>query len=702
MIYRFLKGCNMSVFDELVKEVGLNRSQKKFCKINEKKNVRLLAPAGSGKTFSLLWRCRFITDQALEKGESKPHFLLVAFTRSAKMELEDRLKNDSYFQNINATVRTLNAWGWEQIKKPGKELIVSRKQRQLVANHDLLPLYKKYELIGNGFKTPYGRANNSVTLIDLMDLLKSLGFTHNMNKSMYKSHVKYLKEVGLLPILQDGYEQLYRIEGIQNEDKSTKENGVSVFFDFWKKAVVLLDSVNRYTLEDQKYWARIYFEKQIEQSISPQGITRYSHIMVDEFQDINPLDLELIKCACKYHGQKKKPVSITIIGDDDQAIFGWRGTTPKYILYPDQYIGVDFITCVLDTNYRSPKNIVEISNKLLSYNKEREPKEMKSAAKGRATVKVFQKKKVVSSIDATMKLVKTLANDNRYESIALIGRRQVSLFPYQVLMSSENISYYVDADIDIFDGEAMQSLQNIIQIVYRAKDDDVDDPISAVLTICDKIDSRQLQNSDKQAIYNYIEEKEIYSFYDAVEALKSYPQEIKKRSPVEIAKVIIKLVESNSVYRFMELVEKELHGLDKDYTKKEIDNHYKEPQFFRLREISKRYGDDFRRFYKDIEKAKKAGERSRNKSNEDNLESYRGIMDTKIHLLTATRSKGHEYDAVIVLDVDAGEWPNHLSDDIEEERRLFYVALSRARKYLAFITSEEKLESRFLLESNLI
>ena len=62
----------------------------------------------------------------------------------------------------------------------------------------------------------------------------------------------------------------------------------------------------------------------------------------------------------------------------------------------------------------------------------------------------------------------------------------------------------------------------------------------------------------------------------------------------------------------------------------------------------------------------------------------------------------NEYDAVIVLDVDADEWPNHLSDEIEEERRLFYVALSRARKYLAFITSEEKLESRFLLESNLI
>ena len=64
----------------------------------------------------------------------------------------------------------------------------------------------------------------------------------------------------------------------------------------------------------------------------PKGITRYTHIMVDEFQDINPLDLELLIVATNYHSQNGPPVSLTIIGDDDQAIFGWRGTTPRFIL----------------------------------------------------------------------------------------------------------------------------------------------------------------------------------------------------------------------------------------------------------------------------------------------------------------------------------------------------------------------------------
>lgn len=680
----------------------LNRNQKKFCNLPANKNVRLLAPAGSGKTFSLLWRCRFIADKAKEKGEADPFFLLVAFTRAAKLEMEYRLKHDKEFRGIHATVRTLNAWGWEQIKKPGKELIITRKQKQSIVNHDLLPLYKKYPRISKGFGNPVGRANNSVTLVDLMDLLKSLGFVHTMTKTQYKSQVKYLNEIGLLSNLEEGYEALYRIQGIAGDDEKTKEEGVWEFFDFWKKAVVLLEEVNRFTLEDQKYWARVYFQKQMDESKVPQGITRYSHIMVDEFQDINPLDLELLKVASKYHSQKGKPVSLTIIGDDDQAIFGWRGTSSRFILQPDKYLGVTFTTCILETNYRSPKNIVEISNKLLSYNREREPKEMHSVAKGRATVKVINSKGTGSTIEATMKLVRSLIKDERYQQIALIGRRHVSLFPYQVLMSAEGIPYYVDADIDIYDGEAMQALQNLLQIKYRVANDDLDDPAEAVLTICDKIDSFGIQKQTRQDLYEFMDKERPESIDDAIKALEKYPDQIKNMSITNVCMIIRILVQAKTVYQFMELVERYLRGLDKDYRKKELDVHYKEPQFFRLKEISKKYTDDFRAFYRDIDRARKAGERSREKGKVDSEAGYKDIVDTKIHLMTATRSKGHEYDAVIVLDVDDGEWPNHMTDDVEEERRMFYVALSRARKYLCFVNSSDKLESRFLLESRLI
>lgn len=692
----------MTNFDDLAKEVGLNKSQKKFCKLPVKKNIRLLAPAGAGKTYSLLWRCRYIVDEALKNGESAPNFLIISFTRSAKLELENRIKKDEVFKGIRATVRTLNSWGWEQIKTPGKELLSTQVKKAGVVLHDLQPILKKYPNLQDLFKGPR-KNSRACDLIDLMDLFKSLGFTHTMNKLDYKNNVKRLKDLGLQKILNDGYEMLYTLEGIQGEAERIKEARIKEFFEFWKKAIAYLDSVGRYTFEDQKYWARMYFEKQISENKSPSGVTRYTHIMVDEFQDINPLDMELLNAASIYHGQKGKKTPITILGDDDQAIFGWRGSTPRYILHPDVYFGVDFVTTVLDINYRSPKNIVELSNQLLSYNKEREPKELKSGAKGRAMIKVIKTKKIVSSIEATMKTLKNLLTDDRITSIALIGRKQTTLFPYQILLGDENIPYYVDYDIDIFEGEAMQSLQAIIQTVYRAKDNDVDDPIKALLAILEKIDRYNMNSKEKDALSDYLMSKRSLTFNDALENLKNYPENVKKNITGEEAYVIVNdLVKSNTVYDFMEFVLKRLDGLDKDYTKKETDLHYKEPQFFRLKEISKRYGSDFRKFNRDIDAVRMTVERARAKGKEDTIKAYNDINKIKVHLMTATRSKGHEYDTVIILDVDDEVWPNRLTDDIEEERRLFYVAMSRARKNLYFITSEDRLESRFLLETRLI
>lgn len=687
--------------EAMLLDAGLNRSQRQFCKKPWNSNVRLLAPAGCGKTFSLLWRCRVIVEICAEKGLPAPHFLLVAFTRSAKQEMELRLKSEE-FKTVHATVRTLNAWGWEQIRRPGKELIVNRRQRQNIANHDLLPLIQKHELIATCFKTAYGRMRNSVVLMDLLDLLKTLGFSHTMNRSAYKAHCKHLNETGLMPVLLDGYNALYRMEGLQDTDAKQKETAAFDFFDFWKKAVVQMESNNRYTLEDQKYWARIYFENQLKNERTPQGIARYSHIMIDEFQDINPLDMALVKAARDYNSQGKNQVAFTIIGDDDQAIFGWRGTTPQYILYPERFFSADFDTCVLDTNYRSPRNIVDVSSKLLSYNRERVAKEMKSAAKGRALIKVEDRKKILSSIDATIRLVHSLIEKNGCKTVALISRRQVSLFPYQVLFSAEGLPYHVDSDIDIFEGEAMQSLQEILKITYRAQEDDVDNPAEALLTICDKIDRYQIQNKERNALLRYLDKAGADSFTEALEALRAYPQPIKGGSAAEMCAVVDKLLASESVYKFMVCVEENLRGLGKDYNKKDIDVHYKEPQFFRLTEVARKYGSDFKRFYRDIEKARKAGERSRMRNADDSGEGYLETGDIVLHLVTATRAKGHEYDAVIVLDADDNEWPNHQTMDIEEERRLFHVALSRAKKYLYFVIAGDRIASRFLLEAGLV
>jgi DNA helicase-2/ATP-dependent DNA helicase PcrA len=172
---------------------------------------------------------------------------------------------------------------------------------------------------------------------------------------------------------------------------------------------------------------------------------------------------------------------------------------------------------------------------------------------------------------------------------------------------------------------------------------------------------------------------------EALEVLKDYPREIKGYDVEDLYEAIVHLVTSESVYDFMKCIVNEFEGLSKDYNKSDTDTHYKDPQFFRLTEIARKYGSDFRSFWKDIDRAKR------------NV----GALDSRVILVTATRSKGHEYDGVIVLDCYDTEWPNSLTDDIEEERRLMYVAMTRAKKYLYFISSSDKEESRFIDEMGL-
>ena len=689
----------------MLTEAHLNKEQRAFCRLSMNKNIRLLAPAGAGKTFSILWRCKalvdsyqFNKDEFNAKGIPAPKFLIVAFTRTARHELETRIENTAEFHDLNATVRTLNAWGWEQIRIKSKELAVNRSQKVAIITHDLNSVCNKYPLINAAIETKNKRTANAAILMDTMDAYKSLGFTHKMKVSQYRAHKKYLKEIGLDEIHTEYLIELNKI--IPAGTKASAEDLETEFFKFFKEAVPAVKANNRFTLEDQKYWTRINFEEQTELKHYPSGVARYTHIIVDEFQDVNPLDMALIKAACLYHGHGK-PLPLCIVGDDDQAIFGWRGTTPKYILDPEKYFGVKFETCVLQTVYRSPKEIVELSNKLLSYNKQRVPKEIKSLAKGKATIKLIDDKQSVSTIDATMKLTHKLL-EKGCKNVALISRRQISLFPYQVLFSAENTPYHVAVDLDIFEGEATQSLVEIMRIIYRAKINDCDDPVEAILTIADKIDRFKISSQEKEKIASYLEDNNTGSFNDVLEALNNYPRPIKSMEPNEVYILIRKMVDSKSVSDFMGIAIEELRGLDKDYLKAEDDLHYKSPQFFRLADLSQKYGNDYRRFIIDIEKAKKAGERSRRRDSDDSSQGYKERTNTQIHLLTATRAKGLEFDAVIILDADDNEWPNRLSGDIEEERRLFHVAMSRAKKYLYFVTDSNKLWSRFLLETRII
>ena len=353
--------------------ITLDQSQRKFCEL-QSDNIRLLAPAGCGKTSSLLYRCRALA----ERSEKQQRFLLLSFTNAAAAEMRDRLSGDPAFENIRSVVRitTLNSWGWNRLRNhhSAAKLIADNKLHYFAVKNNLNSIVSEYDHLQSALRKSRRRFQPR-DLMDVIDSMKSLGFDHtrHTNSEKFEKHMSFLKKMGLEILIDKQFYILIEKGVIENENDeeqpSTKQRNrdqfYKNFFTFWRKAVKRLHEDLVFTYGDQKYWNYLNL---INARPVP-APTRYHHVMVDEFQDINLLDLTLIDLIAKVN-----QATLTIVGDDDQAIFEWRGASPEFILNPEKHFKREFTTHILQINYRSPPNIVRHSQKLITHNKRRELK----------------------------------------------------------------------------------------------------------------------------------------------------------------------------------------------------------------------------------------------------------------------------------------------------------------------------------------
>ena len=192
------------------------------------------------------------------------------------------------------------------------------------------------------------------------------------------------------------------------------------FYAFWLEATKHLIDSATFTLEDQKYFAFQDERKSIEANRLLSGAASYDHVFVDEFQDINPLDLALVHAIVE-----RNRATLTIAGDDDQAIFEWRGATPEYILEPGKFLEMPFDTYTLGVNYRSPENIVNRSQNLISQNQRRVPKQITAHSKKNAKIEIVDVPDLSASLDYVEKLVaSSIAQGQDPSRVALISRKE--------------------------------------------------------------------------------------------------------------------------------------------------------------------------------------------------------------------------------------------------------------------------------------
>ncbi len=410
---------------------ALDASQLAFVQADSH-NIRLLAPAGSGKTHSLLHRCA----EVHRRSAGAASFLIVSFTRAARDELRARLSSPDFAAfSVHADVVTLNGWGHRRLRAMSHQprLHVSDLERTTMVKTVLSPAWSAVPALEKGMKhQPFKLPK---LLANLLDTMKTLGFDHEDGSlRMADDRLEEIEQLGLLPLLDDFMVHLEELGVLSGR---RWEPFLEVVLPYFNVACQQQYATGSFTLEDQKYGAWIDQRRQLQSGTRPGNGERISHILIDEFQDINPLDLALILKVAELNDS-----ALTIVGDDDQAIFEWRGAAPDFILEPERYLNRPFATYILEKNYRSPRNIVQKSARLIGHNQRRVPKTMIPVSTTDADIHIFNGETFLDSVDEVVHEIRRFIEAATPNArMALLSRKRAQLIPYQILLAREDIPF---------------------------------------------------------------------------------------------------------------------------------------------------------------------------------------------------------------------------------------------------------------------
>ena len=540
--------------------------------------------------------------------------------------------------------------------------------------------------------------------MDVIDALKSLGFDHvrHTSKKDFLRHWAELNDQGLHWRLQELIDLLIRFDVL-----SDTTNGAQDFFDsfysFWIEATARLIDEATFTLEDQKYFAFQNEQTNVDHGRFLSGAASYDHVFVDEFQDINPLDLALVRAIAV-----RSRATITISGDDDQAIFEWRGATPKYIMKPQDYFNAPFEPLTLEVNYRSPANIVERSQKLIKHNEQRVPKEIRAFSSDSAQIEVRKLATLSDQLQYVYALLQSAISQGASPSqIALLSRKRAQIIPYQIFFASKDIPFCAAEDLQIFLSDTFDRLLYLLAVK-----EDVDrrrstaNVLNDIIFFCDYVKKYPLNKKTKLALRKFMQSCRPRTIRDGIDALANFRGELKGKNEdgetsLEMAGAIYEYISAKTVSDALLSLSDRFEGFQYDFGKGVTNIFFADPPFFHLAEYARQYEDDYNSFVDDIEAAKDTLVYT--PPFEDDIGAD-DLSKNPLHLMTALRAKGKEFGKVVLLDVEDKMWPNinaRSESELEAERRVFYVAFTRAREHVTMLLRKGAVPSPYIQELGL-
>ncbi|MDU5230000.1 MAG: ATP-dependent helicase [Anaerococcus sp.] len=379
---------------------------------------------------------------------------------------------------------------------------------------------------------------------------------------------------------------------------------------------------------------------------------KYKYIQLDEGQDTSLLQFKIIEKIV--HPEN----NLMVVADDDQSIYSFRAAEPDYLLnFKNIYPNAKLIT--MDENHRSQANIVKAANNFIIQNQKRYTKNLFTSKN--ATSKVY-KKYAKDSKDSFSYILK---NIDPNKTNAIVFRNNISALNLISFLMEKDIAFTINnPSIDFFDSKILSDMVNIINFSKDFYNVELFSEIYYMVNTylskeeIEKLDLKAINYTVFDYLHEYISDEKAYG-------LLRKEKEFKNLRTMNLDKQISYIYNKMGYRDYIKMFSNKYYEvvINKDLYVESMINFTKDLK-------------DLNEFYKKIEEF----ERILNKNNESNI-----ILST-IH-----KSKGLEYDNVFIIDLVKGEFPliydyKNRENRLEEERRMFYVAMTRARDNLHLIT----------------
>jgi len=423
----------------------------------DEQTVRLVAPAGSGKTQTVVNRVLNLVKQ----GMHPDRILVLTFDTSAAKALRDKMSEQTQAVGTslrNFQVSTLNAFGYGILRQyfasEFKPIVSKNQTRSMMyfMRRDLADAGRdKAELLPNNLRDR--------VYFEFFSLLKNeLIDPRNVDSQKFADFVctSPHAEPFLLNALPLGIAaQSTQLTSAQVANLKTV---IQILLWMYKSYDGKLRSLNVIDFDDQKL--RAHLSLQVNHTLLKDVQSRFNEVIVDEFQDINRLDFSFIKSISERS-------RLIVVGDDDQAIYGFRGCSPEYIINLGNHLDRQHASYELRKNYRCPPNIVEHATRLIRFNRNRIDKNPVAHNDVAAHISVESTGTAGLEARSVVTYIMQVRSRNEklgFEKFAVLYRTNAQSLPLQVEFILNDIPYWVREEDNVLENDSLTKFLAVLRV----------------------------------------------------------------------------------------------------------------------------------------------------------------------------------------------------------------------------------------------